>query len=97
MLKSAKAKKATKKSSEKKLEDSLEQKPLEEKKVEKPAPVKPKPVLLTLEEVSRQHVRHYKPHWQASIDSYAKNQGFSDPATKEECLNLLKKWGADHI
>ena len=90
--KASSAKKTKQKASKKKSEDSVKAPVLEEKKPV--AKKKPAPTLLGLEEVARQHVENYKPHWLPSINSFAKSQGFQDPASKQECLDLLKKWGA---
>lgn len=84
-------------------DEVLKKEPKKEKEVSESKPVskkkaapKKKPASFSLEEVARRRVKNYKEHWLPSIDSFAKSQGFQQPASEEECVAILKKWGA-HI
>ncbi len=50
--------------------------------------------LMMLEDAARRFAKGFRDFWIPGIKSYAKSQGFIEPATAEECKVILKKWGA---
>lgn len=76
---------------EKKVEVKKEPEP---KKEPPKAPPPPPPGKMFLADAARRFAKGFKEFWLPGIMSFAKSQGFQEPATEEECKKLLKQWGA---
>jgi len=50
--------------------------------------------LLKLQDAARRFVPNFKDHWLPSIKKHASTQGFTEPATEDDCKRVLRSWGA---